>query len=483
MRNILTILFILFSANISAQTPTANAGNDITIYLTAGNSVSLVGTAANRNTSLWREVSTDYSSGATITNASSLNATVSGLPQGVFYFELAVTSATSVVKRDTVMVTVDHDPPPANSTLIRYFDMAGVTPVVNNRADTTNYYPVTDGSYGQITLSSGKWYFFRDRSNGLTVDNQYGKLTSMIEDGYQGDAGYARAEVGLADNNFKIDTNKIYCFEWKGYFPQNTNYLVGAGNILTMFQIHGVVEVPNPFGLNMFSDKSIKITDYFNGSYTMIPITTLDEFYNSAHTIRVTMRESKGYAGQDGFLKVEIDGVQKYYRKTNSVGSASFDDYVKFGGLYDFNHSIVNVDSLSRGRKYKLVTESFKAYELSDTVTVAAPTLSISGDQIITVDHTGVSASATWASGHGGSYLWTKTSGASVTITNSTSSSATISGLVTGEYDIQCKATQDDGQFVTHTVHISVTLPAVGGITNYFISSGPHKIYRDYQKP
>jgi hypothetical protein len=237
-----------------------------------------------------------------------------------------------------------------------------------------------------------------------------------------------------------------------------------------MFQIHGVVEVPNPFGLNMFSDKSIKITDYYNSSYAMIPITSLDSFYNSAHTIRVTIRESKGYAGQDGFLKVEIDGVQKYYRKTNSVGSASFDDYVKFGGLYDFNHSIVNVDSLSRGRKYKLVTESFKAYELSDTVTVAAPTISISGDQTITVDHTSVSAAGTPASGQTiTGYSWAKISGTG-TITSPLASSTALTGLTTSTY--RCTVTQSDGQTASATVTITVNLPVPAGISNYIITHG-----------
>lgn len=60
MKTLLTILFILFSANIFAQTPTANAGADQTIYLTSTNSVTLAGTATNRSTSTWTEISSEY---------------------------------------------------------------------------------------------------------------------------------------------------------------------------------------------------------------------------------------------------------------------------------------------------------------------------------------------------------------------------------------------------------------------------------------
>ena len=36
--------------------------------------------------------------------------------------------------------------------------------------------------------------------------------------------------------------------------------------------------------------------------------------------MRVTIRQGAGYVGQDAFIKVEVDGVQKYYRNTGKVG-------------------------------------------------------------------------------------------------------------------------------------------------------------------
>lgn len=93
--------------------------------------------------------------------------------------------------------------------------------------------------------------------------------------------------------------------------------------------------------------------------------------------------------------------------------------------------------------------------------TTAAPTLSISGDQPnVTTSSTSVSAVATWASGHTGTYAWSKTSGpGATTIGSPTSASTTVSGLQTGSYTFQCVVTQDDGQTASATVNITVTLP------------------------
>jgi hypothetical protein len=93
---------------------------------------------------------------------------------------------------------------------------------------------------------------------------------------------------------------------------------------------------------------------------------------------------------------------------------------------------------------------------------IAAPTISISGTQSITVDHTSVSAVATWASGHTGTYAWSKISGpGSTTIGSPSSASTTVSGLQTGTYIFRCTITQDDSQtaYKEVTVTVSISVP------------------------
>jgi hypothetical protein len=106
--------------------------------------------------------------------------------------------------------------------------------------------------------------------------------------------------------------------------------------------------------------------------------------------------------------------------------------------------------------------------DIGGVQTTAAPTISISGDQTITATSTGVSASGIPASGQTiTGYLWSKTSGPGTqVITNNTSPSATISGLQTGTYQFTCLVTQSDGQTVSATVTITVTLANIPPVAN-----------------
>ena len=87
----LSILFLCLLSFIG-KGQTANAGSDVTIYLDSTSTATLDGSASSGTSFQWTEISTDYMSGATIASPTSKTTTVSGLPQGVFYFQLAATA-------------------------------------------------------------------------------------------------------------------------------------------------------------------------------------------------------------------------------------------------------------------------------------------------------------------------------------------------------------------------------------------------------
>jgi hypothetical protein len=94
--------------------------------------------------------------------------------------------------------------------------------------------------------------------------------------------------------------------------------------------------------------------------------------------------------------------------------------------------------------------------------TIAPPTISVSGNQTITVANTSVSAVGTPASGQSiTGYSWTKVSGASVTFGTPNSASTTVTGLTTGSYVLRCTVTQSDGQTAYGDVTITVNIPPV----------------------
>jgi hypothetical protein len=95
------------------------------------------------------------------------------------------------------------------------------------------------------------------------------------------------------------------------------------------------------------------------------------------------------------------------------------------------------------------------------TASIAAPTISLSGNQNITVSSTTIYATPVWASGHSGTVAWTKISGPGATTITPSGYNATVSNLQTGRYVFRCTATQDDIQSAYAEVTIDVSIPIV----------------------
>jgi hypothetical protein len=362
---IFSLIFVFLLAKDDAQI--ANAGADRHIYLSQTSTVVLDGSGSSGTKYKWSDISTDYPCPATITSSTSKTTTLKGLSQGVFYYQLAVTKGRKTVY-DTVMVKVDFYKPPSNTMIIDDLPMPSIAPDVNNRSDTSHYigyiFPNRfTTQYGHII------YIERSRLNSMHVDTQKGKLYTTLEDGYQWNgSGYARSEFTYG-GSYLIDSNKTYLFEWKGYFPQKQFYIneygVNWANIVCMFQIHSNNSLPPPLALSLGYHGNIYVGDLLiDKTFDSATIANYADFFNKTHTIIITFREGEGYPGQDAFVKVEIDGVEKYFRNKGPVGGTFQHDYIKFGGLYDWHKWIVDPQKKSRGRNFSLVTESFCIYQI-----------------------------------------------------------------------------------------------------------------------
>ena len=287
---LLIIILFLFKADTTfatAVSPIANAGPDQTIYLTQTSTVTLDGSSSSDGAYLWTEISTDYKSGAIISSPISAITNVTGLIQGTFYYQLAVTSG-GITAKDTVVIRVDYDVPPPNSTLIRQLSFSDILSIVNIRDDTTKYWNYENdltGIHHQYydEKADGFIYIERARENDMMIDSAKGKIYSIIEDGYGGeDIGsyggtYSRTELTFGKGP-GIDSNKTYVFEWKGYFPQTLNFLTADqsvfGEALAILQIH-------PGGTPIFQysirakDSSVKAVDNINGDWSSFNQTSL----------------------------------------------------------------------------------------------------------------------------------------------------------------------------------------------------------------
>ena len=182
MKTLLVLSLIILGFKANAQ-PIAKAGPDRTIYLTQTNSVTLDGSASSGDSYKWTDISTDYKSTDVITSPISPTTTVTGLEQGVWYYQLSVTTG-AITKRDTLVVTVDYDVPPAGGTLLNYLQMKNDTiyNFVNNRAHINELPPGT----ADVHTAENAYILDRGRSNSTMIDKERGKFYSILEDGIRG---------------------------------------------------------------------------------------------------------------------------------------------------------------------------------------------------------------------------------------------------------------------------------------------------------
>jgi hypothetical protein len=487
MKTMLALLLIIFGFTVNAQ-PIANAGPDQTIYLTQANSVTLNGSGSSGTSYLWTKIydvqqpQAGYPvDPASIVSPTSETTTVTGLIQGTWYYQLAVTTG-GVTKLDSVVVRVDAQPPPANYILERYlpFGDQKFDTLINNRNDTTQESSDPNG----LTYSQGNIFINRDRCPSFLLDSSKGKLYGTVEDGYYwpftianpGVYGkYSRAEI-FNGTSYVIDTNKTYIFEWKGYFPQSIKAnlpLLDPRNpgifaaILTIMQAHGNSNQTGPWQFKLTHDSlqfqesnAITTEGYYNSGCVNINLMSTDDvnMLNKSHTFRVETRQGKGYPGQKAYIKLYSDGVLVYQRDTGNVGQTLMHDYIKYSTIYDYRNVITSPDSLARGKKFSLVTEAFNIYTLNNASNIP-PIAKAGSSQIIALptDSVYLSGSGTDPDGTIASFLWTKISGPSAgTIGSANSASTPVAGLVQGVYQFELKVTDNQGGVGKDTVSVTV---------------------------
>ncbi len=456
--------------NAKATLPVANAGTDQTIYLTKTSTVTLNGSNSSGDSYQWNKITdvappqagfpTDY---ATIVAPTSATTLVTGLIQGVWYYQLAVTSG-GVTALDTVVVSVDYDVPPQGGILVANVPIQDKNWVklANDRSDTTNDIGYTGMNKYKNPINNTWLYFERARSNQAMIDNSGGKLYNTLEDGYHrvGEA-FDRSQV-TPIGNFYLDSNKTYVIELKFYFPQSIRANMDQGNAgsgwysFSIFGIHASDGITGTGELMVKRDSIVWNDNYVPASPKLLSVDSVDASPGQTHTMRVTIREGKGYPGQTAFVKVAIDGVTKFYRDTGDVGRTWQKDYLKMTGLYDFGARLVSPDSLSRGRKFSLVTEAMNVYTLPEN---KLPTANAGSAQTITlpVNSVKLSGSGSDVDGTIKSYQWTKASGPSPNNINTpNSATTTVSGLVQGVYQFKLTVIDNEGGVGTSVVQITV---------------------------
>ncbi len=504
---LLTLIILGFTAHADNKPikafagPIADAGPDQTIYLTQTSSVTLNGSASSGDSYQWTDISSNIGypmlmnlgveghpvNTGTLSNATLKVATVTGLSQGVWYYQIAVTTG-GATHYDTMVVRVKVQPDPTG-TLLRGISQAysAMLPQCNGRADTTTSYGVQGGrgidktsNYTFPDSGPTDIYYDQGRSNDMYIDTMRAKIYTVVEDGYQwGHSGFTRTELNY-NGGYGMDSTHTYCYQWQGYYPQDFSNLAPNLTGATIMQLHGHDDYSPVFSFAYINghdgaNTSVGTTglkalyfqetdaSYHDKFYYLCDLSTL---VNQTHTFKLIFKEGKGYPGQDAFVEVKIDGVVKYYRNTGDVGRImdnSIEDYPKFLTIYDSNNSLVDASNHTRNRKFAMVTEEFNIYSVTDTTESSPgnqpPKAKAGSDQTITLPTNSVNldGSGTDSDGSISSYLWAIISGPSgSTIGDPSSASTTVSGLKEGTYQFQLKVTDNDGATGTATMLVTV---------------------------
>ena len=290
-----------------------------------------------------------------------------------------------------------------------------------------------------------------------------------MEDGYHRNGeSFDRSQVSPI-GNFYLDSNKTYVLELKYYFPQSIRANMNQGGpgdqwfSFAVFGIHASDAFTGTGELFVMRDSIC-----WNDNYvpTVKKLMSVDGDVNQAHTLRLTIREGKGYPGQDAFVKVQLDGIQKFYRDTGDVGRTWQKDYLKMTGLYDYGARLVSPDSLARGKKFSLVTEAMRVYVLPENKLPAANAGSAQSIKL-PINSVILSGSGSDADGTIKSYQWTKASGpSSYNLSGPNSAITNVSGLVQGVYQFKLTVTDNDGGVGTSIVQITVNAANIPPVAN-----------------
>jgi parallel beta-helix repeat protein len=474
--------------------PVAYAGTDQIITLPA-NSVLLNGNGTESNGNIvslsWATIGGPNL--PTIVNAGNAFTNVTGLIQGVYFFELKVTDSNNKSGRDTMRVTVNaitNNPPiayagndqvitlptnivslsgsgvDASGTITNYLWTKIGGPLGSNIVNPSS--PITDVS----GLVQGTYQFeLKITDNNAAV----GKDTMIVQ--VNAAANIAPTSNAGADQTITLPTNNAL-LSGSGNDPNGTI----ASYLWT--KISG----PSSGTIANSTLPSATATGLVQGAYAIELKVTDNSGATGRDTVIVTVNPAANIppvanAGMDQGITLPINSTTLTGKGSDADGSISSYSWTKISG--PSSGVITNATSA-----YSTVTglvQGIYQFELKVTDNVGAtgrdtmqltvnpapniPPVAFAGsDKVITLPTNIVSLSGTGTDvgGYISSYLWTKVSGpASSSIVNAASPITDVAALTQGVYQFELKVTDNNGAIGKDTMQIIVNAaPNIAPVAN-----------------
>jgi len=454
--------------------PTCNAGTTpVTITLPVS-TVSLVGTAAtspigNGYTVLWTR--TAGTAGATITNATALSTTVTGLTAQTYNYTITVTDNVNGLTCQSIKVVN------VNAALVVPTANAGIDQTITLPIDFVNL----SGSGSGGTINSYTWNKISGVGGGWSGTNvgQNVTFTSMIAGVYK-----FRLQVGNTDGNFGYDTVQVTVLPAPVApscsagttpvtitLPVSTVALTGTGSsnsgntvsyAWTLFAGSGgtitsatsasttatgltagsrtyrLTVTDNGNGLTCTSDKVV-----ITNAALVVPVVNAGADQTiTLPTSSVNLSGSATGGTINSYLWTILNGVGGVFGD-NTAASTTFSGLT--AGVYSLRLRAGNTDQ-NFGYDYMLVTVN---------PALVLPTCNAGSDVTITLPINSAALNGV-GTGTGITYLWTQFDGSGGAITSNTSAITTATGLIADTFKYEFKVTDNAANICRDTMQVIV---------------------------
>jgi len=478
-----TITNNILSCSAVNFAPTANAGANINIILPT-NHTALNGSGTDPDGTItayaWLKISGPAT--GTLTNANTANATLAGLVQGVYSYQLTVTDNAGATGRDTVNVTVNaaiNQAPNANAGLDANITLPANSVTLNGSATDP------DG-----TISSYQWIKIAGPAAG-TISNANIALTTatgLVQ-------GIYRFELRVTDNSGASDRDTMQVTVNAAInqapsanagnninitLPVNSATLNGSGTDPDgTIAAYAWVKISGPAAGTLTNANTANATaaGLVQGVYSYQLTVTDNAGSTGRDTVNVTVNAATNQApnanaGLDANITLPTNSVTLNGSATDPDGTISSYQWIKIAGpaagtISNANIALTTATGLVQGiYRFELrVTDNSGASDrdtMQVTVNAAinqAPSANAGNNINITlpVNSATLNGSGTDPDGTIAAYAWVKISGpAAGTLTNANTANATAAGLVQGVYSYQLTVTDNAGSTGRDTVNVTV---------------------------